>query len=724
MLTKPLVSLLAAALFFGAGAARSEPGFFWGNPRPAGNELGGVDFESATVGYAVGEFGTTFRTQDGGITWERRSELSAQGTHFDDVLVMAPGILLAAGQAPGLHRSEDGGVTWNSVANPSGAHLRNLYRLDANTIFAVGDNGNIVKSTNGGSSWALLASPGGNLVDQWWKDAQTGYVIGPFLIRRTTNGGQSWAAIPNVTDNSATFPGDIQFLDAQNGWIFTDFDTFRTTNGGANWFKLPFPFGQFPIYQEEAVIFDTNTRLVATEAEGADIWKTTNDGGQWVPVFEHIGTRGVTDLHRLPTGAIVGVTTDGDLLRSTDNGATWTNFTEIAGPDERVNLEVLDVDPSGLGFAGGYGSIWIQTTDAGRTWFEPASTPGLGDTDAIFIRDPSFILAGGIGATGHSDVRRTTNGGATWTTHPLSGSYVGYPQGLVAFPDGTCFCGTYGGQNINFVYRSTDSGTNWHLRNNGLSASERIFNLFFLDSQNGFVCGGEFIGGALLHRTTDGGGSWTPVGKNGLTIGTIQDMHWFNATNGIVVGGLIQRTTNGGASWQTVSASGDDSIDFFDALRGVADEFQGAMRTTTDGGATWVSLPIPLGGFFADVATTPNGFLVAGGSNSILGFDEDNSPVAVNESLVAANSFLVWPNPVRLSGNPSLFFRLLDAHRGAAPVEARLYDARGRLLQRTPLSQRDDRISLPANSDHPGVMFLELRWADGHRAAQKITFVP
>ncbi|HET9887569.1 MAG TPA: hypothetical protein VFR10_08650, partial [bacterium] len=106
MLTKSFFSLFAAALLLGAGPARPEPGFFWGNPRPAGNELGGVDFESATTGYAVGEFGTTFRTQDGGITWERQAELSAQGTHFDDVLVLAPGLLLAAGQAPGLHRSD------------------------------------------------------------------------------------------------------------------------------------------------------------------------------------------------------------------------------------------------------------------------------------------------------------------------------------------------------------------------------------------------------------------------------------------------------------------------------------------------------------------------------------------------------------------------------------------------------------------------------------------
>ena len=581
-----------------------------------------------------------------------------------------------------------------------------------------------MKSTDAGASWALLTSPGGNLVDQWWKDAQTGYVIGPFLIRRTTNGGQSWASIPNVTDNSATFPGDIQFLDAQNGWIFTDFDTFRTTNGGSSWFKLPFPTGLFPIYQEEAIVLDTTTRLVATEAEGADIWKTTDDGAHWIRVFEHNGTRGVTDLHRLANGSIVGITTDGDLLRSTNTGATWTNFTDVAGPEQRANLYALDVVASGLGFAGGLSSMWIQTTDAGGTWFDPPAAPGLFEVNAIYIRDSAFILAGGVGSSGQSDVRRTTNGGAMWTTHALSGSYVGYPQGLVAFPDGTCFCATYGGQNINFLYRSTDSGATWHLRNNGLSVSERIFDLFFVDSQTGFVCGGEFAGGTLLHRTTDGGGIWTAVGKNGLTIDVIRDMHWFSATSGVVIGDQIQRTTNGGGLWTTVSASGHDAIDFFDDQRGVADDFQASVRTTTDGGASWTVIPIPLEGFFSDVASTPNGFLVAGGSNSILGFDEDTSPVAVNETLRMEDSFAVWPNPVRLGGPRNLFFRMNDANRAIAPVEARLYDATGRLLMRTPVAQRDGRISLETGVHAPGVMFFELRWADGQRAARKITFIP
>ncbi|MGH2570726.1 MAG: WD40/YVTN/BNR-like repeat-containing protein, partial [bacterium] len=527
-----------------ASPSHAAPSFYWANPRPTGSELGGVEFESATVGYAVGAFGASLRSTDGGITWEARTPLSASGIRLDDVLVLSPGVLLAAGAAPGLHRSTDGGLTFSPVANPGNVRLRNLFALDASTLFAVGDAGRVLRSTDGGAGWSLLGSPAAaTLVDQWWLDAQRAYVIGESCVRRTTDGGVTWSTIPNISEFNVSFPGDIQFLDAQNGWIFTDFATYRTTNGGATWAELPLGFPIFPIYQEEALVLGPQTRLVATEAEGAAILKTTNDGASWTTVFDHPGTRGVTDLERLAGGAIVAVTTDGDLLRSTDDGATWTNFTTVAGTPTREDIEVLDVHASGVGFAGGWGAIWIATTDGGRTWFDPPSNPGVA-AFAIAVRDPLFVLAGGSGgATGHSDVRRTTDGGATWTTHDLSASFVGYPQGLVAFDDGTCFCVTYGGDNLNFVYRSTDGGSTWHLRGNGVSANVRLFDLFFLDSQRGFVCGGEFTNPAI-YRTTDGGGLWTPVGESGLAATGIRDMAWLDEVTGIVVSlQSVQRTT-------------------------------------------------------------------------------------------------------------------------------------------------------------------------------------
>ena len=719
-----LISTLVLAALATASSSFASSSFYWANPRPIGSELGGVDFESPTVGYAVGAFGTAARTTDGGVAWEVLTTLSATAPDLDDVLVLSPGALLAAGDAPGLHRSTDGGATWSPVTNPASVRLRNLFALDASTIFAVGDLGRVTRSTDGGTSWTSLTTlPSNQLVDQWWLDALTGYVIGQNCVRRTTDGGTTWSTIPNVTETNVFFPGDIQFTDSLNGLILTDFDTFRTTNGGTTWAKLPAPFGQFPIYQEEAIVLGPQTRLVATEAEGANIWKTTNDGSTWTNVFDHAGTRGVTDLERLPNGEIVAVTTDGDFLRSTNGGASWSNFTNVAGPPARANTEVLDVHSSGLGFAGGYGSIWIQTTDFGRTWFNPATNPNLGSVQAITIRDASFVLAGGSGTAGHSDVRRSTDGGATWTVHDLAASYVGYPVGLAAFEDGTCFCATYGGTNINRVYRSTDNGTTWHLRSNGVS--NRLFDLFFLDSQRGFVCGGDFSNPTIF-RTTDGGGQWTPVGESGLTGSELRDTYWLDDSVGFVVNGYnLFRTTNGGGSWENMGGAGE-AVDFLDAMHGVASGWPNSALLTSDGGATWTPMSIPIPGYIADAAMVPTGFLVCSSSNSIVGFDTGLGPVAIPEIASAPGDearLVVWPNPLRIGETSALSFRVDGAVNAA--LEARLYDVAGRLLARSPLEATARTGSLPLLSTKlmPGVVFLQIRSVDGSTTSSKVAVI-
>src|SRR5690606_6472523 len=214
--------------------ARAE--FFWGNPAPQGNPVRAIEMRDDLLGYAVGDLGTSLRTTDGGVTWEDRTRLGEFTADLRDLMFDGEGALLAAGSEPGIFHSTDEGATWQPVAvNPPG-ELYNLFRIDSATISAVGAEGKVYRSVDDGASWTQMPALGGQeLVDQWWHDAQRGYVIGPLRVRATTNGGTTWQAIPGVSD-AFFFPGDIQFLDAMNGWILVDFTTYRTTDGGASWF--------------------------------------------------------------------------------------------------------------------------------------------------------------------------------------------------------------------------------------------------------------------------------------------------------------------------------------------------------------------------------------------------------------------------------------------------------------------------------------------------------
>src|ERR671919_639467 len=67
-------ALVVCALLGGAQVANAAPvsvghsGWSWGDPRPQGNTLQGLDFAGAR-GYAAGGFGTLLRTDDAGETW-------------------------------------------------------------------------------------------------------------------------------------------------------------------------------------------------------------------------------------------------------------------------------------------------------------------------------------------------------------------------------------------------------------------------------------------------------------------------------------------------------------------------------------------------------------------------------------------------------------------------------------------------------------------------------
>jgi photosystem II stability/assembly factor-like uncharacterized protein len=63
-----IVCFVLAAWASGANAQ-----WFWQNPLPLGNPLNGVSFADADTGTAVGDFGTIFRTTNGGTSWTSQS---------------------------------------------------------------------------------------------------------------------------------------------------------------------------------------------------------------------------------------------------------------------------------------------------------------------------------------------------------------------------------------------------------------------------------------------------------------------------------------------------------------------------------------------------------------------------------------------------------------------------------------------------------------------------
>lgn len=660
--------------------------YSWSLPKPQGNQLRAVVFEADDLtGYAVGDGGAVVATSDGGITWSVRTATGSFSEDLNDVMLLAPGELLAVGSAPGMYRSTDAGTTWNVVASPSTGTLFDVARVSGTTLCALGTSGQVLRSTDDGLTWTQRPSPKNTtLKDQLWLDANLGYVLGYQCARRTTDGGASWSALPGVSETGIEDFNEVWALDPQHVTIHADFHTARTTNSGASW-TFEFVPNEL-VYQSTTVVLSPTRRLVSSILEGVAVYETTDDGLNWTPRLIDFEAQGMTDLIRLTNGALIGVTTDGDLYRSTDVGVSWANATHSPDDEERVTIAAFARTNDGTIYAGSTqpGQAlrrFHKSTDGGDSFFKVPDPP-INFLNALIWLDGDVLLAGGNGGSGSNRVWRSSNQAATWTSHTLPNNFSNGVQclDLESVSATTVYAVGYGSSG-SAIFWSTDSGVTWAQRTTGIPSSTALFSVDFIDTQSGFA-GGASGSSPRIYRTTDAGANWTSVGTSGLST-SVTDMKWFDAQTAVVALGQqaqgIYRTTNGGGSWSQVDATLVSRFSFADATRGYAPlTFQiGGVSTiveTTDAGVTWSLRTLPTTQGASSVFATPDGFFAGGYRSTILRGSLTN-PTTVDDPRRHASLDLALLGSV--GATPTLRFTATTD----GSVRARVIDAQGRLVR-------------------------------------------
>ncbi len=236
---------------------------------------------------------------------------------------------------------------------------------------------------------------------------------------------------------------------------------------------------------------DPSTIYIAAATGG--IWKTTNRGTFWFPIFDGQpeNTFGnIAIAHSNPRIIYAGSGEQNNrqssswgsgVYKTTDAGATWTH----AGLEKTASIGRVLVHPSdpNVVYVAAVGNLWkatpdrgvYKTTDGGRTWNRLLYVDTLtGATDLVMDpRDPNVLYAatyqrlraafGFNGGGPGSAIYKTTDGGANWTrlTHGIPPGDIGRiglaisqsnPDVLIATIEHATQAGTY---------RSDDAGATW-----------------------------------------------------------------------------------------------------------------------------------------------------------------------------------------------------------------------------------------------------------------------
>jgi photosystem II stability/assembly factor-like uncharacterized protein len=227
----------------------------------------------------------------------------------------------------------------------------------------------------------------------------------------------------------------------------------------------------------------------------------------------------------------------GTVLRTKD-GEKWEPLRVPGGEElDFRDLEAPSASTVVLMSAGpGDKSKIFVSADGGDHWTLAHTNPDeKGFYDAIAFFDEKVGLVVGDPVGGKFVVRKTEDGGATWSdVAGLEMPPARENEGAFA-ASGTCLTALYlrsdawfvtGGAGVSRVFHSKDRGKTWTVAESPVkaagNASSGLFSIAFVDALSGFVVGGDYKQPALAAlngaRTEDGGKTWipAPIGESGF----------------------------------------------------------------------------------------------------------------------------------------------------------------------------------------------------------------
>ena len=331
----------------------------------------------------------------------------------------------------------------------------------------------------------------------------------------------------------------------------------------------------------------SNTNIVYVGASTGGVWKSTDNGLTWRPIFDDqpVAAIGALTIDQSNPDVVWVGTGEGNprnsasvgngLYKSIDGGQTWTHLG--LKDSERIHRIIVHPSNSDVVFVAAMGKMWgenaergvFKTTDGGKTWqkilyvdertgaadlvMDPSNPNRLIAAMWDYRRWPWFFRSGGPG----SGIHVTLDGGATWKKLSQDDGLPPGDLGRVGL--------SFAPSSPNIVYalveaersallRSEDNGRTWRTVNTATNIASRAFYYadVFVDVDNPNRVYNVF---STITVSNDGGRTFEPL----VPFREIHPDHhavWINPRDGrhmwIGNDGGIAESRDRGATWRFI----------------------------------------------------------------------------------------------------------------------------------------------------------------------------
>jgi len=244
---------------------------------------------------------------------------------------------------------------------------------------------------------------------------------------------------------------------------------------------------------------DVNGNILAG-TWGGNIYRSGDEGATWSQINPNMNVAFIWSLAVNQSTIYVG--TEQGLFISLDNGLSWS-AAGLSGFD--IRSIVID-RTNNVVYAAAWGFGVYASTDGGSTWTNVNGNLLNVAANSLTINSNAEVFVATLG----TGVYKKSYGATSWTKVNVGSEFV-WALGVTS--EDVLYAGTYG----NGLYQSLNGGTTWAKINGGLSATY-IYSITVDAGDNVYVSSWE---SGVFVSTENNGSSWMPLGMSGAGVSSI-----------------------------------------------------------------------------------------------------------------------------------------------------------------------------------------------------------